>query len=70
VAYSPDTEILASYKNELLGLEETLTYSNEVEIKSLSSEERDLKEKLDALDDNFYYNRNLEKFSLSLAYIT
>lgn len=70
VAYSPDTEILTSYKNELLGLKETLTYSNEVEIKSLSSEERDLKEKLDALDDNFYYNRDLEKFSLSLAYIT
>ena len=69
VAYNRDPAILTSYKDELLALDDTLTYSNEVELKSLSSEERDLKDRLDELDDNFYYNRDLQKFSLSLAYI-
>lgn len=70
VAYNPDSEILTSYKNELLGLDPTQTYSAEAIIDSLTDEEKELKKKLDDLDDNFFYNRDLKKFSLNLAYIT
>lgn len=70
VAYNPDKTLLESYKNELLWLDPTQNYSQEVAVVEISDEERELKEKLDALDDNFFYNRDLKKFWFSLAYIT
>jgi hypothetical protein len=70
VAYNPDAEILKSYKDDLLALEDDKTYTGEAELPELSDEEIALKKKLDALEDNFFYDRELKKFSLSLAYIT
>lgn len=69
VAYNPNTEILNSYKDDLLGIEEVQTYSAEAVIETLTEEEKELKKKLDDLDDNFFYNRDLNKFSVTLAYI-
>ena len=70
VAYNPDTEILNSYKDQLLAVDPNQTFSGEAEANALTAEVIELKSKLDNLDDNFYYNRDLQNFSLSLAYIT
>ena len=70
VAYNSDPEILTSYKDQLLAVNPNQIISGEVTPNGLSDEVIELKGKLDNLDDNFYYNRDLQKFSLSLAYIT